>query len=225
MAALERKGGVGDLPAVVHAAHDVVLRSLGVGEEDLTELGGAIGLGDATHLDTRLLHRHEDVRDAGVLGGVGIGAGEQEAVVGVVTLGRPHLLAVDDPLIAVEHGRRLDRREVGAGIRLREPLAPPRLSLQDAREELLLLLFAPPLQERRSDERVTEEVAAHRRLGAGELFGERDALHRGEALAAVLRGPGGADPAALEQLLRPVGVEPLAFVVGQLEAVVEPAHR
>ena len=52
---------------------------------------------------TRLLHRHEQVRDALVLGRVGIGAGEQEDVVRELGLRRPHLLAVDDPLVAVEH--------------------------------------------------------------------------------------------------------------------------
>ena len=35
---------------------------------------------------------------------VRVGAGEQEAVVGELGLGGPDLLAVDDPLVAVEHG-------------------------------------------------------------------------------------------------------------------------
>ena len=85
-APLERQRRVGDLPAVVHAADDVVLRAAGVVEEDLAELGGAVGLRDAAHLDAGLAHRHEQVGDALVLRRVGIGAGEQEAVVGVVAL-------------------------------------------------------------------------------------------------------------------------------------------
>ena len=44
-----------------------------------------------------------------------------------------------------------------------------------------------------------------------------------QALAAVLGGPGGADPAALVQLLRPLLVEPLRLVGTHLEALVEPA--
>ena len=158
-------------------------------------------------------------------GCVRIGAGEQEAVVGVMALRGPHLLAVDDPLVAVEHRGGLQAGEVGTRVRLGEPLAPARRAAEDARQELLLLLLAAPLQQRRTDERVAEEVAAHRRLGVGELLGEHDALHRGEALAAVLGRPGGADPAALEQLLRPLVVELLALGVGHLEALVEPPVR
>ena len=44
-----------------------------------------------------------------VLGSVGVGAGQHEAVVGELGLGGPDLLAVDDPLVAVEHGRGLER--------------------------------------------------------------------------------------------------------------------
>ena len=124
LAPLEAERGVGDRPAVVEAADDVVLRAAGVGEEHLVELGGAVGLRDGPHLDAGLLHRHEQVRDARVLRRVGVGAGEQEAVVGELGLGGPHLLAVDHPLVAVEHGRGLERREVGAGVGLAEALAP-----------------------------------------------------------------------------------------------------
>ena len=156
---------------------------------------------------------------------VGIGAGEQEAVVGVVTAGRPHLLAVDHPLVAVEHRRRLQAGEVGSRVGLAEALAPAHLAAEDLRQEVLLLLLGPPLQDRRPDERVAEEVGAHRRLGPGELLGEHDALHRRQALAAVLLGPRGADPPAAVQLLRPLGVEPRPLLVGHLEALVEPAGR
>ena len=60
----------------------------------------------------------------GVLGRVGIGAGQQEDVVGELGLGGPHLLAVDDPLVAVELGPRLQRGQVAAGVGFGEPLAP-----------------------------------------------------------------------------------------------------
>ena len=130
-AALEAERGHGDLPPVVHAADDVLLRAAGVVEEHLVELGRAVGLHDRAHLDAGLLHRHEEVRDALVLRRVRVGAGEQEDVVGVLRLGRPDLLAVDHPLVAVEHGLGLQRREVGAGVRLAEALAPRDLALQD----------------------------------------------------------------------------------------------
>ncbi len=130
--ALEPERRHGDLPSVVHAADDVVLGTAHVGEEDLVELGGAVDLLDRSHLDTRLLHRHEQVRDAGVLGGVGIRPGQQEDVVGLVGLGRPHLLPVDHPLVPVELCSGLEPGQVRTGVRLAETLAPGDLPLEDA---------------------------------------------------------------------------------------------
>ena len=83
---------------------------------------------NGAHLDTGLLHRDEQVRDAGVLGRVGVGAGQQEDVVGVLGLGGPHLLAVDDPLVAVELGPGLQAGQVRSGVGLAEALAPRRSS-------------------------------------------------------------------------------------------------
>src|SRR6185312_13243037 len=122
-------------------------------------------------------------------GRIRVGAGEQEAVVGVVAAGGPHLLAVDHPLVAVEYGRRLQRGQVGAAVRLAEALAPAHRAVEDARQELLLLLLGPPLQDGRADESVAEEVGAQWSLQPGELLGEDDALHRRQALAAVLLRP------------------------------------
>ncbi len=81
-------------------------------EEDLTELRRAVRLDDAAHLDTGLTHGDEHVADALVLRRIGIGACEEEAVVGVVTTGRPHLLAVDHPFVTVE-----DRRGLQAALK------------------------------------------------------------------------------------------------------------
>ena len=119
-------------------------------------------------------------------GRVGVGAGQQEDVVGVLGLGRPHLLPVDHPLVAVELGPRLEAGQVRAGVGLAEALAPRDLALQDARDELLLLLLGAPLQDRRADQGVAEEVGAQRRAGPGELLVEHDLLQQAQALAAVL---------------------------------------
>ena len=59
-----------------------------------------------------------------MLGHVPVGAGQQHPEVGVVGAGVPHLLAVDDPLVAVELGAGGQPGEVGAGARLAEQLAP-----------------------------------------------------------------------------------------------------
>ena len=75
---------------------------LDVGEEDLVEVGMvAVGqLGEGTGLDARRAHVDDENTDAGVLGGVGVGAHEAEAVVGVVGPGGPYLLAVHHELVA-----------------------------------------------------------------------------------------------------------------------------
>ena len=212
-----------DLPAVVEPADDVVLRASRVREEHLVELGRAVGLHDRPDLDAVLLHRHEQVADACVLRHLRVGARQQEDVVGVLRLRGPDLLAVDHPLVAVEVGTCLQPGEVGTGIGFAEALAPRDLSGQDLREELLLLLLAPPLQDRRTDERVAEEVSPQGRARTSELLVEHDVLHGRQALAAVLLGPGSADPAAVEELLRPLLLE-LATLLGRhREVVVEPA--
>ena len=58
-----------------------------------------------------------------MLGLVGRGARDDLADVAVLRAGRPHLLARDDPFVAVALGLRLDPGEVGAGDRFREELA------------------------------------------------------------------------------------------------------
>ena len=67
----------------------------------------------------------------------------------------------------------------------------------------LLLLFGAPLEDRRADEGVAEEVGAHRRAGLGELLVQDHLLQERQALAAVLDGPARADPATGEELLGP----------------------
>ena len=183
---LEAEGGHGHLPAAVDAADHVLLRAAGVGEEDLVELRRGVDLLDGADLDARLLHGAEQVRDALVLRGVRVGAGQHEDVVGEAGLGGPDLLAVDDPLVAVQLGLGLEPGEVGAGIGLGEALAPGDLPAEDLGDELLLLLLGPPLQDRGADEGVAEEVGPHRGAGAVELLGQDDGVHRGQAPAAVL---------------------------------------
>ncbi len=153
------------------------------------------------HLDAGLLHRHEEVGDAGVLGHVRVGAGQEEDVVGVLRLGRPHLLPVDHPFVTVELGPCLEAGQVRAGVGLAEALAPRDLPFEDARDELLLLLLGAPLQDGRADQRVAEEVGAQRGARPGELLVEHHLLQQAQPLSAVLGGPAGADPPAGEELL------------------------
>ena len=142
-----------------------------------------------------------------MLGCVGIGAGQQEDVVGVVRLGGPHLLAVDDPLVAVELGPvfRLARSEPASGSLKpwHQEISPLRMPGMNC----FLLLLGAPLQDRRAHQGVAEEVGPQRRPDPGELLVQHDLLEEGQALAAVLGGPAGADPTAGEELGRPLLVE------------------
>ena len=56
--------------------------------------------------------------------------------VGVVRAGGPDLLAVDDVVVAIAHGARLQAGEVAAGARLAVALAPDDLAARDARQVL-----------------------------------------------------------------------------------------
>ena len=119
---------------------------------------------------------HEQVREAVVARRLGIGAAHDEAPVGAVRERRPHLLAVDHPLVAVEHGAGLDVREVGAGVRLGEALAPQLLDRLDLREEPALLLVGAELDERRREQALAEERDPRRRVRLGVLLVEDDLL-------------------------------------------------
>ena len=153
-----------------------------------------------------------------MLGRVGIGAGEREDVVGEVPGRRPDLLAVEDPLVAVELRLEGEAAEVGAGVGLRVALAPRVLAGQDARQVVLLLLLGAPHQQRVAEHLDAEAVvgAAHRHAGLGELLGEDDLLERGQPGTAVLHRPAGREVAGLVERRAPRRHEVAHLVVRQL---------
>jgi len=88
-----------------------------------------------------------------------VGPSQQKNEVGFLGLGGPDLLAVDDPLIAVEFGFGRQTGQVRPRVGFAESLAPGDLSFQDAGNELLLLLFGTPLQNGRSHQGVPKKSA------------------------------------------------------------------
>ena len=84
-------------------------------------------------LDAGLAHRHRERRDALVLRHVVVGAGEEQAPLGVVGVAGPHLVAGEHVLVAVAVGPGAQRGEVGAGVGLAEALAPAVAPVDDAR--------------------------------------------------------------------------------------------
>ena len=95
--------------------------------------------------------RDQDDRDALVLRGVGIGARREPDVVGVLRVRREDLLAVDDVVVAVADGARLERGEVGAGAGLGVADAEESSPCRMPRQQRLLLRLGAELHDRRAD--------------------------------------------------------------------------
>ena len=139
---LVHEGGEHDPPAVARLAEALGVGDARVGEVHLVELGLAGDLVERPHLDARALHVDHEVGHALVLGRLGVGAGDEHPPLGEVGEGGPHLLAVDDPLVAVAHGLGGEAGDVGAGARLGEQLAPHLLAGEQRTQVALLLLVA-----------------------------------------------------------------------------------
>jgi hypothetical protein len=201
---------VGDeLPAAVDLPDDVRLRHADVVVERLVGVHVAHVL-DGRHAEARRVRRHDDHRDALVLGRLGIGAAREPDVVGVGGEAREDLLPVDDPLVAVEDGARLERRQVGARVGLGVADREVDLAAQDSRQEELLLLVRPVLHDRRRDG--VDGEHGHRRAGPHRLVEEDVLLDRRHAAAAVLLRPADAEPlvaAHLEHDLADPGADAL----------------
>src|SRR5439155_17677652 len=116
---------------------------------------------------------------------------------------RPDLLAVDDPLVALEDGAGLRGTHVGAAAGLGEALAPDLLSGQQRREITRLLLVGAPRDDRGAGHAETDPADMCGRSGAGRLLEEDALVGVGRAAAAVLLGPGQADVAGVVQLPAP----------------------
>jgi hypothetical protein len=99
------------------------------------------------------LRRHEKGADAPPLL-AGIGHGEDDHHVGLGALGDELLGAVDDPMVAVEPGRRLEVGRVGAGMRFGQTEPAEHLATGHGLEPALLLLLRAELEKRHADHRV-----------------------------------------------------------------------
>ena len=141
---------LGQTPAVVLRADDVRRGDPHVVEEDLVEGRFVIHLLDRPDGDAGRLHVEHEVRDPPMRLRVRVGASEQDAVAGELRQRGPDLLAVEHVLVAVAHRARRERREVAAGFRLAEQLAPDLGAVEQAGEVALLLLGGPRDEERRA---------------------------------------------------------------------------
>src|SRR5438034_5526290 len=197
-AALEAERRHRHAPAVVQLTHHVAERDLHVVVEDLAEVALAGEGGDGANLDAGRVHRADDPRDAAVARRLGVGAHEELLELRHVREAGPYLLPADDQEVALDSGARLEARQVGARVRLREALAPDHLAAQDRREMRRLLLLAAARDEGRTGvAQAAEERRDVGRAGARVLLAPDELLHERRAAAAVRPRPRDARPAAV----------------------------
>ena len=185
-----------DVPAAVDFADDVAGGHAHVFEVDLVEVVAPAHVDERADGDPWLLDvLDEDERDAAVLGRLGVRAHQGEDGIGGVRAAGPDLLAVDHEVIAVAHGPRLQRSEVGTRAGLGVALRPGRFARENRREVLAALLVVAVDDERRPKH--GKAAAAHAwRTGPRYLLVEDELLHRRETAAAVLLWPVRRHPAA-----------------------------
>ena len=132
------------------------------------------------------------------LGSVPIRTDETQCVVRPPCSGRPDLGAVDDPFVAVAHGRRERTGNVGASARFREELHPHLLTLEHRREVALLLPLGAVLHEDGAAGNERGHVHHLRHLVPTTFVRERFLVRGREPETAVLLREADAGEAAVE---------------------------
>ncbi len=174
-AAFLREAGTGDPPAFAGCADHVRGRYRDVFEEHLVEVRRPGDLAQRPGRDARAAHVEDERGDSG-RSRDRLGAGQQVPEVGVLGPGAPHLLPVDDVLVAFRSARVFSDGEVAARVGLAEQLGPDVVAARESREIRLLLLVGPELRERAADERVAEHG---RDTASAELLGQHPAGRTG----------------------------------------------
>ena len=145
----EQEFGVG--PALVFLADQILCGNAHVLEEDVVHLVGSINGDDGPHRDAGRFHVDQQEGDAGLRLCRRVGPHQAEDPVGMLGQCRPGFVSVNNIVIAVPHGFGADRREVGAGSRLRIALAPPILTGEDSRQKFLFLRVVAERVDNRTD--------------------------------------------------------------------------
>ena len=163
-----------------------------------------------------------------VLWRLGVGAHQQKAPIGEMRARGPHLLAVDDEMVAVVDRAGAQAGQIGAGARLGIALAPDLVGAEDLRQVARFLLLGAPMDQGRAQKVEAALARQDRRAGAEIFLVEDHLLHKAGAAPAIFLGPGDADPAGGVHLLLPgdalfedraVGRDALVLRVLDLEIV------
>ena len=207
-APLVRQGGVGHRPTLALGAQAALGGHEDAVQLDLVELGLTGRLHERVHRHALGVHVHHERRDAELaLRRVGIRAGQAQPPVGELRVGRPHLATRDAVAAVHRDGARGQRSQVAAGVGLAEELAPQLLGREDARQEALLLLGRAVGQQGRPHQVDADAADQLGCPGPCQLLDHDVVLERAEAAAAVLDGPGHADPAVGGQVGLPAPAE------------------
>ena len=165
-------------------------------------------------VDHRLL-LDDEAREAAVARlRVRVGDRQQHDHAGVQAVRDPLLVPVDDVVVPVADRPDLDRLHVGAGVRLRDREGPAHLAGGHPREQPLLLLAGPEVQEHPGRHEVRVHDAGERDPRARDLRDDLRVGHEVEAEAAVLLRDGGAEePELAHPLHERLGVGVVAVVL------------
>src|SRR6202034_4336023 len=139
--ALVHERGGGHRPTLTDLTHSIGVRYRHLGKEHLVEAALPGHLAQRAHLDARRVHVADEVGEPGMLLDVGVRAGEKQATVRQMTSGGPHLLAGNDPAVAVANRPRREPGQVGPRPRLTEELAPNLFTRKERSQVPPLLLI------------------------------------------------------------------------------------
>ena len=151
-----------------------------------------------------------------MLGHLGVRAGQEHAEVGVLAAGGPHLLAVDDPLVAVLDGPGLEAGQVRTRLRLAEELAPGLLAGDDVAHVEVDLLLGAVGGDGGGGEQQPQTCRGTERAELGDLLLHQDDVGAGHRLAVGLLGQSRGGPAGQPHPFPPLGHGQVGVpVVGQ----------
>jgi hypothetical protein len=144
-----------------------------------------------------------------MLGGIGVGAASEPNVITLVRARGVDLVAVDHPFVAVEHRRRAQTGEVGAGFGFGVSDREVDLTLQNAGEVLILLRLRAVRHDRGSD-----GVDGHERersMRALNLVEHDELIGRRSTLTTELLRPTETEPAVGSHALNQLAEQRLAL--------------
>ncbi len=199
----QRRVGCG--PAVVEPADEGRVRHPGVRHENFVEQGAARHLLEGTDVHPVLEHVEGEVRNALMLRHFRVGARQQHAEVGVLAARCPHLLPVDDPLVAVLHGTRLQAGQVGPGLGLAEELAPRLLPGDDVADVEVDLLLGAVRGDRRRRQEEPQSGRGTERTEVADLLGDEDGVGAGHRFAVGVARQTRGRPTGEAEALPPLG--------------------